>query len=481
MDALSCLQAQPNFHEIVSTTNDGNQTLAHLCIFYNYPSLLGRLVEWGVDLAISDVNGLTALHCAYTNGDSESVRILRRGGASETATDKLGRTPSELRPEGFESDIDVDAEVDPGLDTEAHQEGDDIDVQLALGEQFDKLDLEGDSDSGTGQSDSDDAASDDDGDPSGVVVDSPAGGNEGGGGGGTSGSERGPVVASAAPARGLLTPLADRPLVAGNTSVGLPATLPSRDSPPRSRTLDTPTFFSAASSKSHGPPPEYQDDRPSFDVEDAGLPKYTPLAHHPAFIAQKANLAHDDRHQHEFGDNPYPAQYAPSTRKPSTRTRPLPPTPGGPRPMHQPQPQQPPIPAARASPPPPPMKIPDSPLEFPGSGSSIPSYYFRSPLPRPSLPSDSENMISHAPKTPGHICAGRGLEIVFYRGDATALPMYGRGDRIEGHIDLKNTKDVCQIEITVRLLSNLLASYPALCIAAHLAVWPVPTGIPSTC
>jgi hypothetical protein len=76
-------------------------------------------------------------------------------------------------------------------------------------------------------------------------------------------------------------------------------------------------------------------------------------------------------------------------------------------------------------------------------------------------------MFSHAPKTPGHICAGRGLDIVFYRGDAIALPMYGRGDRIEGYIDLKNTTDVCQIEITVRLLSSLLASFPALCIAAH--------------
>ena len=39
--------------------------------------------------------------------------------------------------------------------------------------------------------------------------------------------------------------------------------------------------------------------------------------------------------------------------------------------------------------------------------------------------------------------------------------MYGRGDRIEGHIDLKNTKDIYQIEITVRLLS---AMFPGLCV-----------------
>jgi hypothetical protein len=102
IEALSCLQARPNFHEIVSTTNDYHQTLAHLAILYDYPSLLGRLVEWRVDLTIADVNGLTALHCAYLKGDLDSVRILRRGGASEAATDKLGRTPSELQPEGLE-------------------------------------------------------------------------------------------------------------------------------------------------------------------------------------------------------------------------------------------------------------------------------------------------------------------------------------------------------------------------------------------
>ncbi len=52
MEALSCLQARPNFHEIVSTTNDFHQTLAHLAILYEHPSLLGHLVEWHIDLTI---------------------------------------------------------------------------------------------------------------------------------------------------------------------------------------------------------------------------------------------------------------------------------------------------------------------------------------------------------------------------------------------------------------------------------------------
>ena len=45
IEALSRLQPRPNFHEIVSTTNGYNQTFAHLPILYDYPSLLGRLVE----------------------------------------------------------------------------------------------------------------------------------------------------------------------------------------------------------------------------------------------------------------------------------------------------------------------------------------------------------------------------------------------------------------------------------------------------
>ena len=197
IEALSSLQARPNFHEIVSTTNDYHQTLAHLSILYDYPSLLALLVEWRVDLTIADVNGLTALHCAYMKGDLASVLNLRRGGASENATDKLGRTPSELLPEGlegFDSDLDLDAEVAAGLDTALYPETDDIDEQLALGEQFSALDLEDDNDSGHGQSDSeDDVSEDEEEDPDGMVIDSVPG-DDGGESGGVAGGSG--VVAS---------------------------------------------------------------------------------------------------------------------------------------------------------------------------------------------------------------------------------------------------------------------------------------------
>jgi hypothetical protein len=185
IEALSCLQERSNFHEIVSTTNDYNQTLAHLSIFYDYPSLLSRLVEWRIDLTIADVNGFTALHCAYMKGDPESVRILRRGGAPETATDRLGRTPSELQPdgwEGFGSDIGLDAEVVPGLDTGLYPATDDVDDQLALSLQYSALYDDDDGDLGHGQSDLEDDAFDDKEDHDGMVFNPFTGGDEGGSG-----------------------------------------------------------------------------------------------------------------------------------------------------------------------------------------------------------------------------------------------------------------------------------------------------------
>ena len=95
--ALTSLQSRPNFPEIVSTTNDWGQSLAHLSILHGYPYLLSCLVDWHINLAIADANGLTALHYAYMNNDLGSIRSLRRGGASESVVDKLGRRPLDLQ------------------------------------------------------------------------------------------------------------------------------------------------------------------------------------------------------------------------------------------------------------------------------------------------------------------------------------------------------------------------------------------------
>ena len=192
IEALSFLQSRPKFHEIVSTPNEYHQTLAHLSILYDYPSLLSRLVEWHIDLTIADVNGLTALHCAYMKGNLDSVQILRRGGASEIVTDRLGRTPSELQPEGlgrFDSDLDLEAEL-AGSNAGRYSVADDIDEQLTIGEQFSALDLDNCIDSGQGQLDSEDDVSEDQKEPDDTVADSLADSDEGDDGGvaGDSGS-----------------------------------------------------------------------------------------------------------------------------------------------------------------------------------------------------------------------------------------------------------------------------------------------------
>jgi len=173
--ALSSIQARPNFGEIVSATNEYSQTLAHLAILYEYPSLLRHLVDWSIDLAISDVNGLTALHCAYMKGDLPSVRILQRGGAPEAAKDKLGRIPSDLQPEGFGRGPDIDAQ--------AHPPGYDDHEEVEFGGRSRALDFDRDEDSGYVQSDSEDGASDAK-KPTGIAIDPFADGDEGGNGGG---------------------------------------------------------------------------------------------------------------------------------------------------------------------------------------------------------------------------------------------------------------------------------------------------------
>ena len=155
IEALSSLQARPKFRELLSTPNDYHQTLAHLSILYDYPSLLDRLVKWHIDLAIADVNGLTALHCAYMKGDLDSVHILKRGGASGIVTDRLGRTPSELQPEGLKGlDLGIDPETElVGSDAEIYAETDDIDIdeQLTIGKQCCALNLDNGIDSGRSQ------------------------------------------------------------------------------------------------------------------------------------------------------------------------------------------------------------------------------------------------------------------------------------------------------------------------------------------
>ena len=105
---LQSLREKSDFDNIVSTCGDSNRTLAHLSAQFGYRSLLKHLVEWKIDLTVADVNGLTALHCAYLAGDQESIQILLRAGASLYVEDKLGRLPRDLAPAGSDLEEGLD-------------------------------------------------------------------------------------------------------------------------------------------------------------------------------------------------------------------------------------------------------------------------------------------------------------------------------------------------------------------------------------
>ena len=120
IQTLAPLQGTQDFGEVISKTNDYKQSLAHFAVLFGYTNLLRQLVGWGIDLTIADVNGFTALHCAYKKGDRICVDLLKGKGASETVLDALGRAPSHLMPEGFASlsDHDTSTAPDDQLDLE---------------------------------------------------------------------------------------------------------------------------------------------------------------------------------------------------------------------------------------------------------------------------------------------------------------------------------------------------------------------------
>ena len=151
--ALLSLREKTDFDDIVSTSNDSNQTLAHLSVLYGFISLLRHLVEWKIDLTVADISGLTALHCAYLKEDRESIRILLRGGASPYIEDKLGRLPNDMAPEGSELADGLTGDIGMGDGSPIEYP---MDREIALGEQFTMLEAEEDhdKDSGHGGSDS---------------------------------------------------------------------------------------------------------------------------------------------------------------------------------------------------------------------------------------------------------------------------------------------------------------------------------------
>jgi len=124
IQALSPLQNTQDFEEVISKTNDYKQTLAHFAVQFGYTDLLRRLVGWNIDLSIADVNGFTALHCAYKKGDKACIDVLLEKGAPETTLDALGRAPSHLMPEAFALLNDHDSNTASNDQLEMEQEHD---------------------------------------------------------------------------------------------------------------------------------------------------------------------------------------------------------------------------------------------------------------------------------------------------------------------------------------------------------------------
>ena len=104
----------------MSTTNDCNQTHAHLSRLYDYPFLMSRHVDWCIRLTIADVNSPTTLHYTVVKGDLGSVRLFRRAGVPGPIPDEPGLTPPvlELQHEVPHSSTDTGASAE--LKAEAH-------------------------------------------------------------------------------------------------------------------------------------------------------------------------------------------------------------------------------------------------------------------------------------------------------------------------------------------------------------------------
>ena len=96
LDILSALKHLPDFPQLLATVNEQGQTLLHLAVHLRYRKLVQRLIHWGIDPNIRDVNGSTALHAGYLCGDLFMVGFLEAEGATPFVLDELGRSPAQL-------------------------------------------------------------------------------------------------------------------------------------------------------------------------------------------------------------------------------------------------------------------------------------------------------------------------------------------------------------------------------------------------
>ena len=96
IEVLTAFKSLPDFEQRLSTVNIYQQSLLHLAVHLRYRGLVQKLVDWGIDLNIKDMNGHTALHTAYLCGAVSITRMLELRGAIQLSLDILGRPPVEL-------------------------------------------------------------------------------------------------------------------------------------------------------------------------------------------------------------------------------------------------------------------------------------------------------------------------------------------------------------------------------------------------
>jgi hypothetical protein len=93
---LTSLSHTPSWKRTVSLANEHHQTVAHLALLFRYTTLLEKVAQWGIGVNVQDVNGFTALHCAYLCGDLDSVGVLKGHRADEVIEDNLSRRPLDM-------------------------------------------------------------------------------------------------------------------------------------------------------------------------------------------------------------------------------------------------------------------------------------------------------------------------------------------------------------------------------------------------
>ena len=116
LDILSALEPRLDFPQLLATVNEHGQTLLHLAVHLRYRKLGQKLIYWGIDPNVRDVNGSTALHVAYLCDDPSMISVLKTGGAAPFVLDELGRPPTGLMA-AIPSTSDKKDGIDPsGID-----------------------------------------------------------------------------------------------------------------------------------------------------------------------------------------------------------------------------------------------------------------------------------------------------------------------------------------------------------------------------